>query len=356
MSCYQKKATCDARLIIAFWTRGWTHCRWSLSDDRTAIQSPAINWPRSIIQQTMFGGWNWDEKDLMESYWQAGITLPLFQMAQRFWPFQTRGRVKAWPLCSASRSHCVWVRVFRGVSNRAFLNSPPPRLEKANLNVLDTAGGLLLIWRLQVFLWSRLPEDKCSPGSFGIIIPHSPTTPTKNMLMFIPDIFPHLFFSHEGTPPPFQFVSEPWEEKRDNDGAAPASFQRAKVSLLARWLVHSADVTWSLSRRSHLPRLLLQGRLLFCLLGPAWLAPSRLRYPPSSPASSVLWAHPVWAGTAHKGRLKGEGVTSLEWGKVIDVAPFWTCFWTVTSKVKTHVLMMSFPNWGNKSVQISQES
>lgn len=29
-------------------------------------------------------------------------------------------------------------------------------------------------------------------------------------------------------PPPFQFVSEPWEEKREKDGAAPASFQRGQ--------------------------------------------------------------------------------------------------------------------------------
>lgn len=87
---------------------------------------------------------------------------------------------------------------------------------------------LLLIWQLRVLLWSH---DKRSPGSFGIIIPHSPT---KKLLVFIPDTSLSLSFSsHEGTPPPLQLVSEPWEGKREKDGAAPAPFQRVKVSLLA---------------------------------------------------------------------------------------------------------------------------
>lgn len=124
----------------------------------------------------------------------------------------------------------------------------------------------------------------------------------------------HVYSGHFSTPLFFPStkehpsLSEPWEKRRENDGTAPASFQRVKVSLLARWLVHSADVTWSLSRRSHLARLLLQDRLLFCLLGPAWLAATRRRPPPSTPASSVLWADPVRARRAHKGRFEVFGM------------------------------------------------
>lgn len=56
---------------------------------------------------------------MLKLYWQVGITLPLFQMAQGIRPFRDLGAVKRWPLCTAPRSQGVW-----GGTNIAFLKSP----------------------------------------------------------------------------------------------------------------------------------------------------------------------------------------------------------------------------------------
>lgn len=97
---------------------------------------------------------------------------------------------------------------------------------------------------------------------------NSPTTPTWNLLMF---------FSQDFLTPLFQEVTklsksinfcdillslwaEPGENARrggigDGGGGGWAGLlpRWVKVSLLAWWLVHSADVTWSLFWGSHLP-------------------------------------------------------------------------------------------------------
>lgn len=98
----------------------------------------------------------------MKSYWQADITLPLFQMAQRFWPFHARGCVKPWPLCSASRSHCVWVRVFRRGSN-CVINSQRSGKTKLNLHRLGLYHWKLLchhIWRKASATCLNLTQNK----------------------------------------------------------------------------------------------------------------------------------------------------------------------------------------------------
>lgn len=59
-------------------------------------------------------------KDVVTSYWQLGISQPFFQMAQGIWPFPDLATVNRWPLCTASRSQCVWVTPFRQGGTLAF--------------------------------------------------------------------------------------------------------------------------------------------------------------------------------------------------------------------------------------------
>lgn len=60
---------------------------------------------------------------MLKLYWQVGTMLPLFQMAQGIWPFHDLSAVKRWPLCTASQSQCVCVRVFRQGTDLAFSKS-----------------------------------------------------------------------------------------------------------------------------------------------------------------------------------------------------------------------------------------
>lgn len=200
---------------------------------------------RSIIQETSKVDNTGMKKDMMKSYWQAGITLPLFQMAQSFWPFHACGCVKPWPLCSASRSHCVWVRVFRRGSN-CVINSQ--RYEKPNLN----------LHRLCLYHWKFLCHHiwrKASATCLNLT-QNKPTftnnTHKKSVNIYL-GLLSHLFFPLSNFFFLLRFLGETWEKKEGEWWDISASLWRVKVSLFAWWLVHSADVTWSLSRGSHLP-------------------------------------------------------------------------------------------------------
>lgn len=166
--------------------------------------------------------------------------LPLFQMAERFWPFHARSCVKPWPLGSASRSHCVWVRGFRRGSN-CVINSQHYEKTKLNLHLLG-----LYHWKFCVITY----EERQAPRVWisRKMNQHSPTTPTKKSVNVYSGLLSHLFFPLSN----FFFPSpvSGWNLGKKKEGEwwdISASLWRVKVSLLAWWLVHSADVTWSLS-------------------------------------------------------------------------------------------------------------
>lgn len=135
------------------------------------------------------------------------------------------------------------------------------------------------------------------------------------------------FVPREGTLPPFQFVSEPWEGW-GSSGILPAG-QGESVGPMA-----------CSSCRCHPVIILKKPSAPAAPAGPALLSVGSCVTGSIQAALSSIQTCLQCPG----GRSKGEGSKSLERGKVIDVAPFWACFWTVTSKVNSHLLMMSFPN------------
>lgn len=177
------------------------------------------------------------------------------------WPFHNRSSVKRWPLCTASRSHCLWVTVFRLATNIVFSKSlvnyniaskTKQKVEKQNTFSLHyTISYEKRIRMVQRQMYSQSFGINCN-WIAGAIKVHSPT---QNLLMFIQDFLtPHFF---QKVKKHFSVSGVTWGENRRGGGGggwrslAPPWW--VKVSLLAWWLVHSADATWSLSWGSHLP-------------------------------------------------------------------------------------------------------
>lgn len=112
--------------------------------------------------------------------------------------------------------------------------------------------------------------------------------------MLIQDFFHTSFFSIKQL---FFFPSQVsglnlGEKKEGEWWDISASLWRVKVSLLAWWLVHSADVTWSLSRGSHLPGRSYRGPASLpssgsCVTGRNHTASPFPSRPAAPPASSI---------------------------------------------------------------------